>query len=276
MACIYELNVYWGCEKVKLGKVGVALPSGRRNKDKSADGCECLDGDGSAMTRVLLVDDDHELTALLAEYLTREGFQAQAVHDGQQGETEALSGRYDIIVLDVMMPRLSGIEVLRRIRARSQIPVLLLTARGDNVDRIAGLELGADDYVPKPSSPGELVARLRAILRRTGTSRLDPGQEALTCGDLSLNIGTRTAHWQGKALELTGTEFCLLEELVRHAGQLVSKQQLSLNALGRPLTRFDRRIDVHISSIRQKLGLRGDNQSWIVSVRGQGYQLVSE
>ncbi len=229
------------------------------------------------MTHVLLVDDDRELTAMLAEYLTREGFEARAVHDGQQGETEALSGRYDIVVLDVMMPRLSGIEVLRRIRARSQIPVLLLTARGDNVDRIAGLELGADDYVPKPSSPGELVARLRAILRRTGVQRPENGAaETLVCGALAINPGTRTVHWQGKALELTGTEFSLLEELARHAGQLVSKQQLSLNALGRPLTRFDRRIDVHISSIRQKLGLRGDNQSWIVSVRGQGYQLVSE
>lgn len=229
------------------------------------------------MTHVLLVDDDRELTAMLAEYLAREGFDARAVHDGQQGETEALSGRYDIVVLDVMMPRLSGIEVLRRIRARSQIPVLLLTARGDNVDRIAGLELGADDYVPKPSSPGELVARLRAILRRTGAQRPDNGgQESLVCGALEINPGNRTVYWQGKALELTGTEFSLLEELARHAGQLVSKQQLSLNALGRPLTRFDRRIDVHISSIRQKLGMRGDNQSWIVSVRGQGYQLVSE
>ena len=158
------------------------------------------------MTRVLLVDDDRELTALLAEYLTREGFEVQAAHDGQHGETEALSGRYDIIVLDVMMPRLSGIEVLRRIRTRSQIPVLLLTARGDNVDRIAGLELGADDYVPKPSSPGELVARLRAILRRTGTMRLDnAGQDNLVCGALEINPGTRTAHWQGSALELTGT-----------------------------------------------------------------------
>lgn len=228
------------------------------------------------MTRVLLVDDDRELTAMLGEYLAREGFDVAAAHDGQQGEAEALSGRYDIIVLDVMMPRLSGIEVLRRIRARSEVPVLLLTARGDNVDRIAGLELGADDYVPKPSSPGELVARLRAILRRTGTRRPDSaGPEILTCGPLVLNPAARTAVWQGRPLELTGTEFSLLEELVRHAGQLVSKQQLSLNALGRPLTRFDRRIDVHISSIRQKLGLRGDNQSWIVSVRGQGYQLVS-
>lgn len=213
---------------------------------------------------------------MLGEYLAREGFDVAAAHDGAQGEAEALSGRYDIIVLDVMMPRLSGIEVLRRIRARSEVPVLLLTARGDNVDRIAGLELGADDYVPKPSSPGELVARLRAILRRTGTRRPDSaGPEILICGPLVLNPAARTAVWQGRPLELTGTEFSLLEELVRHAGQLVSKQQLSLNALGRPLTRFDRRIDVHISSIRQKLGMRGDNQSWIVSVRGQGYQLVS-
>ncbi|ACO79279.1 Response regulator [Azotobacter vinelandii CA] len=230
-----------------------------------------------AMTNVLLVDDDHELTALLTEYLAREGFVATAVHDGELGELEALSGRYAIVVLDVMLPRLSGIEVLRRIRSHSQIPVLLLTARGDNIDRIAGLDLGADDYVPKPSSPGELVARLRAILRRTGVqAQPEQAADAVRAGALTLWPARRKAEWQGAPLELTGTEFQLLEELARHVGQLVSKQDLSINALGRPLTRFDRRIDVHISSIRQKLGQRGDGEPWIQSVRGQGYQLVSE
>jgi len=229
------------------------------------------------MTNVLLVDDDRELTAMLVEYLNREGFAVTAVHDGERGELEALSGRYAIVVLDVMLPRLSGIEALRRIRRQSQVPVLLLTARGDNVDRIAGLNLGADDYVPKPSSPGELVARLRAILRRTAPRpHEEPGGEVIRAGALTLWPARRKAEWQGAPLELTGTEFNLLEELARHAGQLVSKQALSSNALGRPLTRFDRRIDVHISSIRQKLGQRRDGQSWIHSVRGQGYQLVSE
>jgi DNA-binding response OmpR family regulator len=229
------------------------------------------------MTQVLLIDDDAELTAMLAQYLGREGFFATAVHDGERGEQEALSGKYDIVVLDVMLPLMSGIEVLSRIRDKSQIPVLLLTARGDNVDRIAGLNLGADDYVPKPCSPGELVARLRAILRRTQTvsDSVQP-LAVIEVGRLKIWSGKRQVEWQGSPLELTGTEFNLLEALARNAGQLVSKQDLSLNALGRPLTRFDRRIDVHISSIRQKLGQRPDGQAWIQSVRGQGYQLVSE
>ncbi|MFJ4349258.1 response regulator [Pseudomonas sp. NPDC089401] len=230
------------------------------------------------MIPVLLVDDDRELTEMLALYLAREGFQATAVATGTEGEHQALSGLYPIVVLDVMLPDLSGIEVLRRIRARSQVPVLLLTARGDNIDRIAGLELGADDYVPKPSSPGELVARLRAILRRVQPQALADSQsaESVTRGALTLWPGRRKAQWGSAPLELTGTEFSLLEALVRQAGQLVSKQDLSLNALGRPLTRYDRRIDVHISSIRHKLGPRGDGSSWIQSVRGMGYMLIVE
>ena len=229
------------------------------------------------MTNVLLVDDDVELTAMLGQYLEREGFTVTAVHDGEQGELRALSGDYDMVVLDVMLPRMTGIEVLRRIRARSQIPLLLLTARGDNIDRIAGLDLGADDYVPKPCTPGELVARIRAILRRFQNATNTPNNPAeLRVGELTLWPGKRQAEWRSAPLELTGTEFSLLEELAKHAGQLVSKQDLSINALGRPLTRFDRRIDVHISSIRQKLGQRPDGQAWIQSVRGQGYQLVSE
>ncbi|MBK4997854.1 response regulator transcription factor [Pseudomonas sp. S31] len=230
------------------------------------------------MTPVLLVDDDRELTEMLALYLAREGFAATAVGTGEEGEMQALSGAYSLVVLDVMLPDISGIEVLRRIRARSLVPVLLLTARGDNIDRIAGLELGADDYVPKPSSPGELVARLRAILRRVQPQvvleSLVP--ERISSGQLTLWPGRRQAQWGTTGLELTGTEFSLLEALARNAGQLVSKQDLSLNALGRPLTRYDRRIDVHVSSIRQKLGPRADGSSWIQSVRGMGYMLIVE
>ncbi|MQB34264.1 response regulator transcription factor [Rhizobium rhizogenes] len=229
------------------------------------------------MTRVLLVDDDQELTGLLVEYLGEEGFQACAVADPRLGVQEALSGSYEIVVLDVMMPRLNGIEVLQRIRKTSSIPILMLSARGENIDRITGLNLGADDYVPKPCSPGEIVARLRAILRRIGKG--DDGDQTgnrLQVGDLVLYPSTRAAEWRGKPLDLTGAEFGLLEVLARNAGQLVSRSEISRRALGRNLTPFDRGIDVHISSIRQKLGLREDGQSWIRTVRGQGYQLVHD
>ncbi len=229
------------------------------------------------MTPVLLVDDDIELTAMLVQYLQREGFEAQAVHDGESGVLAAVSGRYAIAVLDVMMPGMSGMDVLRRIRATSRLPILMLTARGDNIDRIVGLDMGADDYIPKPCTPGELVARLRAVLRRTASdAELGSNGVAkrLVRGSLELVVSSRTATWQGRLLELTGTEFSLLEVLARHAGQLVSRQEISKSAFGRPLERFDRRIDVHISSIRQKLGLRPDGQSWIQSVRGMGYQLL--
>jgi DNA-binding response OmpR family regulator len=231
------------------------------------------------MTKVLLVDDDADLTAMLSQYLVREGFDVRTEHDGEAGASEALRGGYAIVVLDIMMPRLSGIEALRRIRASSQVPVLMLTARGDNIDRIVGLDMGADDYVPKPCTPGELVARIRAILRRTeGREPPEaPGSaRVLQAGELMLWPGSRRAMWRGQPLELTGTEFTLLEVLARRAGQLVSKQDISLQAFGRPLARFDRRIDVHISSIRQKLGLRPDGQSWIQSVRGLGYQLLED
>ena len=230
-------------------------------------------------TKVLLVDDDRELTSMLAQYLVSEGFDVDAVHDGDTGATRATSGDYAIVVLDIMMPHLSGIEALRRIRARSRVPVLMLTARGDNVDRIVGLDMGADDYVPKPCTPGELVARLRAILRRTEVrSAIEPERrsDVLKAGDLLLSPGSRSATWGGAALVLTGTEYSLMEVLARHAGTLVSKDDISKEAFGRPLARFDRRIDVHISSIRQKLGVRPDGQSWIQSVRGLGYQLLTD
>jgi two-component system, OmpR family, response regulator CpxR len=226
------------------------------------------------MDKVLLIDDDVELTSLLSEYLTEEGFEVVAVHDGRAGVDEALTKNYDIAVLDIMMPRVNGIEALRRIRAAGNMPVLMLTARGDNIDRITGLNLGADDYVSKPCTPEELVARLRAILRRTQKrSSGDPG--SVRSGELVIYPGSRTVEWQGRPLDLTGAEYSILEVLARNVGQLVLKQDVSRRAFGQPLTAFDRRIDVHISSIRQKLGTREDGQSWIRTVRGQGYQLVT-
>jgi DNA-binding response OmpR family regulator len=232
------------------------------------------------MTSVLLIDDDCDLTAMLSQYLRREGFEVDAVHDGEAGVAGATSDRYALVVLDIMMPRLSGIDALRRIRATSDVPVLMLTARGDDVDSIVGLDMGADDYVSKPCMPGALVARIRAILRRTEERRGVGGgvrsQRSVQAGELVLWPGSRRAEWHGDPLALTGTEFSLLEVLVRRAGALVSKQEISQQAFGRPLGRFDRRIDVHISSIRQKLGSRPDGESWIQSVRGQGYQLLKD
>lgn len=231
------------------------------------------------MTKVLLVDDDHDLTTMLSQYLSREGFEVATVDDGEAGVAQATSGDYSIVVLDIMMPRLSGVEALRLIRATSKVPVLMLTARGDNIDRIVGLDLGADDYVSKPCTPGELVARIRAILRRTesrGPAGTTSAPRVLAIGELKIWPSSRRATWLGQPLDLTGTEFSLLEVLARNAGQLVSKQEISIQAFGRPLGRFDRRIDVHISSIRQKLGARTDGQSWIKSVRGMGYQLLED
>lgn len=231
------------------------------------------------MAQVLLIDDDVELTDMLTQYLRYEGFGVQVEHDGESGAREAASGRYDIVVLDIMMPRMSGVEVLRRIREHSALPVMMLTARGDNVDKIVGLNMGADDYVPKPCTPAELVARIRAILRRTQVRDVPEAASAprtLESGELVLWPGSRRATWQGQPLDLTGTEFSLLEVLVRHAGQLVSKEEISQQAFNRKLARFDRRIDVHISAIRQKIGARSDGQPWIQSVRGLGYQLVQD
>ncbi len=227
------------------------------------------------MTTVLLVDDDIELSGMLKEYLEREGFAATTVGDGESGVTEALSGRYAIVVLDVMMPYLNGIEALRRIRMHSRIPVLMLTAKGEDIDRIVGLELGADDYVPKPCTPRELVARLRAILRRGSAALAAPVlTEPLVVGPLTLWPAQRRAEWAGRALELTSTEFNLLQTLLRHAGLVVSKAELSEQGLGRPLARFDRSIDVHMSSIRQKLDMHSADRAWIQTVRGIGYQFV--
>jgi DNA-binding response OmpR family regulator len=226
------------------------------------------------MNQVLLIDDDVELVGMFSEYLSQEGFPVGCAHDGETGAREALSGQYAIAVLDVMMPRLNGIETLRRIRARSRIPVLMLTGRGDDADRILGLELGADDYVTKPCTPRELTARVRAILRRTHA--LADGNAALIVGKLTMLPEQRLASWDGEPLELTSTEFNLLEVLARNAGRPVSKNELSEQGLGRPLARFDRNIDVHLSSLRRKLGTLSDGRSCLQTVYRLGYQLIRE
>lgn len=227
-------------------------------------------------TKVLLVDDDVELAVMFQIYLEREGFEVKAVHDGELGIVEALHGHHDIAVLDVMMPGKTGIDVLVQIRARGAMPVLMLTAKGDDADRIVGLELGADDYVPKPCTPRELTARIRAILRRSGAVESSSSSSPMIIGALSIWSEQRRAEWAGKPLELTSTEFNLLEVLTRNAGRVVSKAELSEQALGRPLSRFDRSIDVHISSIRRKLEPLPDGRTRILAVINKGYQFIKE
>ncbi|MDO8990790.1 MAG: response regulator transcription factor [Sideroxyarcus sp.] len=225
--------------------------------------------------KILLVDDDMELVEMLRDYLAREGFDVAMVHDGESGVREALSGRYAIAVVDVMMPGINGIEVLRRVRSESAMPILMLTARGDDTDRIVGLELGADDYVPKPCTARELTARIRAILKRTGNPA-ETESRAIKVGTLAVWPEKRKVERDGKPVELTSTEFGLLEVLVRSAGQVVSKDELSEQALGRPLQRFDRSIDMHMCNIRQKLGEASDGRSRIQTVIRKGYMLIRE
>jgi two-component system, OmpR family, response regulator len=223
------------------------------------------------MNRILLVDDDVELCEMLGEYLAAEGFEVTLKHDAESGVETALGGDIDVVVLDIMLPGQSGLEALRQIRQQSLMPVLMLTAKGDDVDRIVGLELGADDYLPKPCNPRELVARLRAVLRRAVPAKLG---EVLQIGEAVLRPSERLAEWAGEALELTSTEFDLLEVLMRSSGHVVSKNDLSERALGHPLARYDRSVDVHISNLRRKLGTLGDGRSPIQTVRGVGYQYI--
>lgn len=228
------------------------------------------------MDRVLIIDDDMALAGLLGEYLQSEGLSVQLAHDGEGGVRAALAKPPDIVVLDVMMPGMDGITALRELRAHSDVPVLMLTAKGDDIDRIVGLELGADDYVPKPCTPRELLARIRAILRRQRARESDRTRdEPLRSGPFAIWPSQRRAVFDGRALGLTGAEFGILECLVADAGRVIGKAELSEKGLGRPLARYDRSVDVHISSIRGKIGARADGSSWIQTVRGQGYQLVT-
>lgn len=227
-------------------------------------------------TTVLLIDDDQELVELLRDYLIRDGFAVLVAGDGASGLQLALSGRADIAVLDVMMPGVSGIQTLAQIRGESVLPVLMLTARGDDFDRIVGLELGADDYVAKPCTPRELAARIRAILKRSGATAVAGSTQPLRVGNLTAWPAQRRAEQAGVPLAFTSTEYGLFELLMRKAGQTVSKEEFSREVLGRPLARFDRSIDVHMSSIRNKLAKLPDGRSPIQTVIRKGYQLVVE
>lgn len=232
-----------------------------------------------APAKVLLVDDDQELADLLNEYLKREGFEVTWAADGARGTELALSGRFDIVVLDVMMPLCDGFEALASIRAACNTPIVMLTARGDDNDKILGLEQGADDYVSKPCSPRELTARLRAILKRTqgpATETAETDNAPLSNGTLQLWPNQRKAIDNGSVLALTSTEFSLLEVLIRHAGTAVSKETLAHHALRRSITAFDRSIDVHIHSIRNKLKPLPDGRSRIHTVIRKGYLLIPE
>lgn len=227
------------------------------------------------MSRVLLVDDDALLTELLTEYLSAEGLDVHSVPDGEAGVQEILSGQYDVVVLDSMMPKMNGLDVLKNVRSQSTVPVIMLTAKGDDIDRIIGLEMGADDYVPKPCTPRELLARINAILRRAQQSgEQNNSPNSIAVSNVTLYPAKRQATIGEAPLELTSTEFNLLEVLARHAGSTVSKAQLSEQGLGRPLARFDRSIDVHLSSIRHKLGPMPDGRSYIQTIYRQGYQFL--
>ena len=212
---------------------------------------------------------------MLEEYLGPEGFAVAMVHDGPAALERIGSDEFDLIILDVMLPGLSGLDVLRDLHGKCATPVLMLTARGDDVDRIVGLELGADDYLPKPFNPRELVARIRAILRRAATrASTHGGARTLQVGPISLNAGNRKVHVREQPMHLTGTEFKVLELLMREPGQVISRDDLTREALGRRLTPFDRSIDTHVSNLRRKLGHHAGGDPMIRNVRGAGYVLT--
>jgi DNA-binding response OmpR family regulator len=223
------------------------------------------------MERLLLVDDDVELCEILKAYFSGEGFDLEAAHDGARGLERARSGEHALMMLDLLLPGMRGLEVLRQLRLDSNLPVLILTARGADVDRIVGLELGADDYLPKPFNSRELIARVRAILRRT---RPSPGAERIAVGDVIVEPAARQAWRDGQPLNLTMAEFVLLEDLLRHAGQVLSRDRLAEHVLGRRLSSIDRSIDVHVSNLRKKLGDAAGAREHVRTVRGEGYVFV--
>ncbi len=226
------------------------------------------------MDPILLIDDDVALTELVAEILTAEGFQVDAVHRAEEGIRKALEGNYSLLVLDIMLPGMSGLEALMALRQQSRVPVLMLTARGDPVDRVLGLQIGADDYLPKPFNERELIARIQAILRR---SQSEPHiahkrvNRALFSGDIQLDPGVREVRVSGRVTDLTTVEFDVLKVLLRNAGEVVSREQLVLEGLGRPFSVLDRSIDNHVSSLRRKLGPCADGAERIKTVRSVGY-----
>jgi two-component system, OmpR family, response regulator CpxR len=222
------------------------------------------------MQKILIIDDDVALCELVKEYLEPLGLDLEAVHRGDTGVERALTGEHSIVVLDVMLPGLNGFDVLRQIRTLSKIPVLMLTARGDDIERIVGLEIGADDYLAKPFNPRELAARIRAILRRT-SSNSNQETARVKVGDVEIETGTRLVRRSGKIVDLTSVEYDVLEKLVRAAGRIMSREELSQQVLGRSSSPFDRSIDMHISNLRKKLGHRVGDADRIKTVRGVGY-----
>lgn len=224
--------------------------------------------------KILLVDDDVELGSMLREYLQAEGFSATVALTGQAGIDGAMSGDYAAMILDIMLPDMSGIDVLNKVRKQSRLPIIMLTAKGDNIDRVIGLEMGADDYVPKPCYPRELVARLRAVLRRF-EEHVEPQQDdsVVSLSDLRLDASQRTSEWNGEAFELTASEFNLLMLLMKEKDRVVSKDELSEYGLGRPREAYDRSVDVHISNIRQKLSQIAGEALSIETVRSIGYRI---
>jgi two-component system response regulator CpxR len=221
--------------------------------------------------KILLADDDEELCQLLRDFLARDGFAVDVSHDGDEALARARDGGYDAMILDVMLPGRSGLDLLRELRREDALPVLMLTALGEDLDRILGLELGADDYVPKPCNPRVIAARLRAILRRTRGDGEAARLDDVSIGPVSLRATSRSVTLRGEPLVLTGTEFNVLAVLLRDAGKVVSKETLSQDVLGRPLGPFDRSIDVHISKLRRKLGNAADGESMIGTVHRGGY-----
>jgi DNA-binding response OmpR family regulator len=218
---------------------------------------------------ILVIDDDVEFCQLVTRFLAQEGFAIQSINAGASGAEAALSGNHALVVLDVMMPGVNGFDVLRRIRAQSRIPVLMLTAKGDALDRVLGLEMGADDYLPKPFNPQELAARIRAILRRVKPNA--PPGAPITVGDLELDARARGARRSGELINLTSVEFDLLELLLRAAGQVVGRDKLTRDVLGREFSPFDRSIDTHVCNLRKKIGSLPDGTERIKGVRGIGY-----
>ena len=227
------------------------------------------------MSRILVVDDDLDLCELLARYLRLEGFEFDMAHDGETGVERALSGDYSLVVLDVMLPRLNGFDALSSIRSKSTVPVMMLTARGDDVDKIVGLEMGADDYLQKPFNPRELIARIRAVLRRARLENGEAGAQGLperfSIGDVELDKGTRVVTRGGEQITLTTVEFDLLESLMRSAGHIVTREELVKSILGRNFTPYDRSIDTHVSNLRKKLGHYIDGIERIKTIRAVGY-----
>ncbi len=227
------------------------------------------------MANILLVDDDTELTSLLKEVLTFEGFNILEANDGEAG-LAAIDSDIDLILLDVMMPKMNGMDMLKKLREQWDTPVIMLTAKGEEIDRIIGLELGADDYLPKPFSDRELLARIKAILRRTGSGSASKSSDHIEYQGIKVFPGKQEAYAAEEILELTSTEFALLSYFVQHPGKSLTKEVLSLEVLGKRLAPFDRAIDMHVSNLRKKLPQRSDGKPRIKTLRGRGYLLVEE